>query len=181
MDYAANRHLDDLPAGLAIRSFVAGDQGAVSALFETGLLAGQVAPNDTGADVENIAAAYFDDDRHHFWVGTLHGVVVGMIGVNADDHDTAEVRRLRVHADHQTGPLPAALLQTALNHCRQHGYLKVRLDTRFERCEALETFERLGFQHTRDRSAPGKDVLEFYADLYQSLDNGPKGKVKAGS
>ena len=113
-----------------------------------------------------MTAAYFDDDRHHFWVAQHQGKVVGMIGINADDHDTAEVRRLRVAPDHQQSPLAAALLQTALNHCKKHAYLKVRLDTRFERDDAVETFARLGFQHTRDRSVPGKEVLEFYADLY---------------
>ncbi|MEM9754264.1 MAG: GNAT family N-acetyltransferase [Planctomycetota bacterium] len=158
-------------SGFSLRTFQPGDQAAVSTLFDTGLLAGQVAPNDTGADIDNLAAAYLEDERHHFWVAlNAKSQIVGMIGVASDDHDTAEIRRLRVQTDLQTGPLPGLLLEAALNHCRKHGYLKVRLDTRFERGVALETFERIGFLHTRDRSAPGKDILEFYADLYRQRD-----------
>ncbi|MEM8782134.1 MAG: GNAT family N-acetyltransferase [Planctomycetota bacterium] len=162
---------NDHTGGYTIRTYEPGHQPAVCSLFETGLLAGQVAPNDTGADIDNLVDAYLEDPRHHFWVALdAKGRVVGMIGVASDDHDTAEIRRLRVQPELQASSLPAVLLETALNHCRKHGYLKVRLDTRFERCGALETFERIGFLHTRDRSAPGKDILEFYADLYRQRD-----------
>ncbi len=171
-----DHHEIELPAGFLIRGYQDADQTDVAALFETGLLAGALAPNDTGADVDNIRLAYFDHERHHFWVAEFRGTVVGMIGVNAEDEDTAGIRRLRVHADHQAGPLSAALLQTALNHCARHGYLKVRLDTRFERCDALEAFERVGFKHTRDRNVPGKEVLEFYADLYRQPAPGQAGQ-----
>lgn len=160
--------------GFSLRSVQDADQPAVSALFDNGLLAGQVAPNDTGADIDNLASAYLEDPRHHFWVAIdAQSVVVGMIGVASDDHDTAEIRRLRVRPDLQAGPLAGLLLETALNHCRKHAYLKVRLDTRFERGVALETFERIGFRYTRDRLAPGKEVLEFYADLYRPREDEP--------
>ncbi|MEM9754254.1 MAG: GNAT family N-acetyltransferase [Planctomycetota bacterium] len=163
------------------RGFEPQDQQAVLRLYEIGMLAGEIAPNDTGADVDHIAAAYLEDERHHFWVALDENQVVGMIGVASDDHDTAEIRRLRVRPDLQHTGIAAELLQLALNHCRKHGYLKVRLDTRFERCEALETFERVGFRHTRDRSAPGKEILEFYADLYRNLDEEPTGQAPAAT
>ncbi|MEM8494549.1 MAG: GNAT family N-acetyltransferase [Planctomycetota bacterium] len=172
-----NSHHDD--GDFSLRSFESADQRAVSQLFDTGLLAGQVAPNDTGADIDNIAAAYLEDPRHAFWVAEdSNHDIVGMIGVASDDHDTAEIRRLRVRAELQSGSLAALLLETALNHCRKHGYLKVRLDTRFERDDALASFERVGFLHTRDRSAPGKEILEFYADLYRQVEepNGNQGQ-----
>ncbi|MEM1444920.1 MAG: GNAT family N-acetyltransferase [Planctomycetota bacterium] len=167
-------------SGYTLRTFESGDQAAVLHLFDHGLLAGQVSPNDTGADIDNLADAYLSEPRNHFWVALdAQSLVVGMIGVAADDDHTAEIRRLRVQADLQGSSLPALLLETALNHCRKHGYLKVRLDTRFERCGALETFERIGFLHTRDRSAPGKEVLEFYADLYrQREDESGSGKSR---
>lgn len=166
-----NQPHDPIPAvpGVTIRTYELRDQGGVSAMYETGLLAGQIAANDTGADIENIIAAYFDSDRHRFWVAEDHqdGRIVGMIGVNADDHDTAEIRRLRVAPSHQSTELSTALLRTALNHCRHHGYLKIRLDTRFEKGAAVEAFDRIGFQHTRAKTVHGKEVLEFYLDLYR--------------
>ncbi|MEQ9453149.1 MAG: GNAT family N-acetyltransferase [Phycisphaeraceae bacterium] len=151
-----------------IRSFRAEDQACVSRLYVEGLLAGQIAPNDTGADIENVLEAYFDDDRHHLWVAEAEGTVVGMIGVGSDERDTAEIRRLRVIPDHQRSSIAQLLAETAVNHCKKHGFLKVRLDTRFERDAALDLFTRLGFKHNRTKTMNGKDLHEFYLDLYRA-------------
>ncbi len=156
----------DIP-DLVVRPFQKQDQVAVSSLYTEGMLAGQIAPNDTGADVENIRAAYFDTDRHGFWVAEHDGRVVGMIGVGSDEPDTAEVRRLRVLPPLQGRGIGTKLLETALGHCRKHGYLKVRLDTRFEKSAAVDMFDRVGFQHHRSRTVHEKDLLEFYLDLYR--------------
>jgi putative acetyltransferase len=153
--------------GLNIRSFEPGDQQVVSHLYDQGLLAGQIAPNDSGADIDNMREAYFDNERHHFWVAELNGQVVAMIGVASDEPHTAEIRRLRVDPDHQQTPIASTLLETAIAHCKHHGYLKVRLDTRFERDAAVGLFDHVGFQHTRTKSMHGKDLLEFYLDLYR--------------
>ena len=154
--------------GLEVRTFQPKDQPAVSRLYTEGLLAGQIPPNDTGADIENVREAYFDEDRHHFWVAEVDSQIVGMIGVGSDEPHTAEIRRLRVRPDYQKNPaIAATLLETAVNHCKHHGYLKIRLDTRFERASALGLFDKLGFQHTRTKSMHDKDMLEFYLDLYR--------------
>ena len=153
--------------GVTIRTCQKKDQADIGRLYTEGLLAGQIAPNDTGADIDNNIEAYFDDERHHFWVAEHHGHVVGMIGVASDEPHTAEIRRLRVQQDHQETALAALLLETALAHCKHHGYLKVRLDTRFERSAALDLFEKVGFQHTRTVTSHGKDIIEFYLDLYR--------------
>ncbi|MEM7624754.1 MAG: GNAT family N-acetyltransferase [Planctomycetota bacterium] len=155
-------------AHLKVRSYTAADQTDVMRLYDHGLLVGHIAPNDTGADIDNLFEAYFDEPRHHFWVAVLGEAIIGMIGVGSDEEHTAEVRRLRVEPDHQAGPIAEKLLETALNHCKASGYLKVRLDTRLEKTEAMDHFNRIGFQHTRTRTAPGKEVLEFYLDLYRS-------------
>lgn len=158
--------------GLVVRTFQPPDQPAVSELYHAGLLAGQLAPNDTGADIEMIQEAYLTDHRHHFWVAELEGRVVGMIGVVSDEEHTAEVRRLRVGQTHQTTEIAAVLLKTAIDHCKHHGFLKVRLDTRFERDDALSLFDRVGFQHTRSRELHGKELLEFYLDIYSQRPDG---------
>ncbi|MEM6750134.1 MAG: GNAT family N-acetyltransferase [Planctomycetota bacterium] len=158
---------------VAVRSFDPRDHPDVVRLYDVGLLAGQLAPNDTGADIDNIAEAYFDDERHHFWVAEGEGRVLGMIGVASDDRDTAEVRRLRVEPGKAADQVALPLLEASLEHCRKHGYLKVRLDTRFDSEQAVDLFERLGFQHTRTRNTPGKATLEFYFDLYR--DREPEG------
>lgn len=158
--------------GLKVRSFRAEDQPTVSWLYTAGLLEGQIAPNDTGADIENIKEAYFDEERHHFWVAEVNGKVLGMIGVASDEPHTAEIRRLRIAPEHQAhhNQIACPLLETAVAHCKHHGYLKVVLDTRFERNAAVDLFDKIGFQHTRTKSMHGKDLLEFYLDLYRKKD-----------
>lgn len=154
-------------AGLSVRSYEESDHDQVAALYNEGLLAGQIAPNDSGADLDYIREAYFDNERHHFWVAEHEGRCVGMIGVASDEDHTAEIRRLRVDKDLQGTAIAGHLLETAIAHCKHHGYLKIRLDTRFEKDEAVGLFDRVGFQHTRTRPTPGKETLEFYLDLYR--------------
>ena len=153
--------------GVIVRPFQAEDQPEITRLYTHGLLEGQIAPNDTGADIENLHDAYFDDPRHHFWVAQVDGRIRGMIGVASDETHTAEIRRLRVDPAYQNTDLGTRLLKTAIAHCKHHGYLKIRLDTRFERDAAMGMFDRAGFEHTRTRNLHGKDLLEFYADLYR--------------
>jgi putative acetyltransferase len=152
---------------LNVRTFESRDQQAVSRLYDKGLLAGQIAPNDSGADIDNMREAYFDNERHHFWVAEIQDKVVAMIGVASDEKHTAEVRRLRVEPEYQRTAIASKLLEIAIAHCKHHGYLKVRLDTRFERNTAVGMFDHVGFQHTRTKSLHGKDLLEFYLDLYR--------------
>ncbi|MEM0915638.1 MAG: GNAT family N-acetyltransferase [Planctomycetota bacterium] len=153
---------------LRIRSYRPDDQATVLRLYDVGLLAGQIRVNDTGADLDHVEEAYFDSERHHFWVAEVEGKVAGMIGVNADEEHTAEVRRLRVEPGfaHPT-EVASRLLATAVEHCREHGFLKVRLDTSFEKDAAVGLFEHVGFHHTRTKTVKGKELLEFYFDLYR--------------
>jgi len=159
----ANNPIPDL----VIRSYEDRDQQAVAHLYVHGLLAGQIALNDTGADIENIKAAYLDNDRNHFWIAQSGGKLLAMIGVAADMEHTAEIRRLRVEKAFQNSPIAGQLVEVALAHCRLHGYVKVVFDTRFEHDAAMDLFDRFGFQHTRTKSAHGKKLLEFYLDLYR--------------
>jgi len=152
---------------ITVRSYEEADHDEVARLYNDGLLAGQIAPNDSGADLDYIREAYFDNDRHHFWVAVQGDRRVGMIGVASDEDHTAEIRRLRVATDLQGTGIAAKPLETAIAHCKHHGYLKIRLDTRFEKDEAVDLFDKIGFQHTRTRPTPGKETLEFYLDLYR--------------
>jgi putative acetyltransferase len=153
---------------LTVRTYRADDHDAVMHLYREGLLAGQIDPYDTAADLEDIEVAYLQDEGSHFWVAELDGNVIGTIGLAAGEEHTAEIRRLRVAKNWQGSGVAATLLETALAHCKHHGYLKVRLDTRFDPQAALGLFDRFGFQHTRTRAKEGKELLEFYLDLYRS-------------
>ena len=165
---------------LIIRRFEPDDQAAVSRLYTEGLLTGQIGPNDTGADIENIEHAYLEEPSNHFWVAEIQGQVVGMIGVAREDKHVAEIRRLRVERSDQATPLAAKLLETALSHCHQHGYLKVVLDTRFDSDAAIELFDRFGFQHTRTKPIAGKQLHEFYFDIYRQSNLDRQGQSVGG-
>lgn len=154
--------------GVFVRSYEDRDQCDVTRLYTKGLLEGQIAPNDTGADIENIREGYFQDEKQHFWIAESESGVIGMIGVARDEDHSAEIRRLRVDpaTPHQMD-VARLMVETAVNHCKHHGFIKVLLDTRFEHETAKGLFDRLGFQHTRTRSVQGKEMLEFYLDLYR--------------
>lgn len=152
---------------LNIRSYTPDDHPHVLDLYNHGLFMGRISPNDTGADIDHIQQAYFDDPANHLWVAELESDILGMIGVARDQKHTAEIRRLRVRPAMQNTELGARLLETALTHCKQQGFLKVVLDTRFDPEAVWDLFDRFGFLHTRTKTLHGKELLEFYVDLYR--------------
>lgn len=144
------------------------DHAAVRDLFENGLIEGFVADNDTGADMENIAEAYFSDDgQSALWVADYDETVIGMIGVQKTSEHGAEIRRLRVRNDYRRQGVGAKLMEQALEFCLHHSYLKVALDVRIERGPAIALFEKFGFQLNRTREVKGRRMLDFYLDLYR--------------
>ena len=155
----------DIP--VTLRPFRPADQPVCQTLYRDGLLGGQLAGNDTGFDIDDIAAAYCSRPGNCFLVaedGT--GTVVGMVGVQHHDEGTGEVRRLRVRRDVQRRGIGSKLLEAALAFCQEHSYLKVTLDTYMDRDGALRLFDKFRFRHQRTRSVGGKDLMYFYLDLY---------------
>ena len=153
---------------IRIRTYEPRDHQTVTHLYTAGLLLGHIPESDTGADIEMVQDAYLQSKRSHFWVAEADDQIVGMIGVADDDYDVAEIRRLRVDPDSQHTPVALRLLEMAVSFCRHHNFLKVRLDTRVEEdCHTVELFERFSFQPSRAREVNGKQLLEFYLDLYR--------------
>ncbi|MCH7797304.1 MAG: GNAT family N-acetyltransferase [Planctomycetes bacterium] len=153
---------------ISMRLVVDDDHAAVRDLFENGLIEGFVADNDTGADMENIAEAYFSDEgQSALWVADYDEAVIGMIGVQKTSDHGAEIRRLRVRSDFRRQGVGAKLMEQALQFCLHHSYLKVSLDVRIERGPAIALFEKFGFQLNRTREVNGRRMLDFYLDLYR--------------
>lgn len=137
-------------------------------LYHDSMIEGQIRDNDTGADIDNLVAAYFEDDgQSAFWVATYDNAVIGMIGVQKIADNTAEVRRLRVRVDFRRRGVGSLLMRQALMFCQKHGYLKVVLDVRIERGPAIAMFEKFGFTLARTREIDGRKMLDFYVDLYR--------------
>ena len=155
----------DIP--VTIRPFRPADQSACLTLYHDGLLGGRLAGNDTGFDIDDIAAAYTSRTGNCFLIAEdATTTVIGMVGVQHHDEGTGEVRRLRVRQDVQRRGIGRRLLEEALAFCQEHGYLKVTLDTYMDRDGALRLFERFRFRHQRTRTVGDKELLYFYLDLY---------------
>jgi ribosomal protein S18 acetylase RimI-like enzyme len=153
-----------LPA--KIRSFTAADQAACVVLYREGLISGGISENDTGVDLDDIQAAYMRPGSH-FWVAEApNGDIVGTVGVQHHEANTAEVRRLRVGTNFRRRGIGSALVEAALHFCEDHNYLKVTLDTFMEREPAIKLFEKFRFRHFRTRNVAGKELMYFLLDLY---------------
>ncbi len=150
-----------------LRSAEERDYATIRELYREGLLGGQASPRDTGADIENLYEGYFSDGGHSaFWVADYQDQIIGMIGVQKCGENSGEVRRLRVRKNFRRLGVGARLVEQALNFCREHEYLKVTLDVREERFDAISLLEKLGFNLTRKREIEGRNILDFYMDLY---------------
>lgn len=158
---------DPIDPSITIRSFTPADQAACNQLYSEGILGGYtIAENDTGLDIDDIQSAYMTGGNH-FWVATnSRGEVVGMIGVQQHDEGVGEIRRLRVRGDYQRRGIGSRLVETAVEFCRDHNYLKVTLDTFIDREPALKLFEKFRFRHSKSREFNGRELLYFYLDIY---------------
>ena len=154
---------------VTIRSYLPKDKLPCQTLYREGLIGGKLAPNDTGADIDDIAAAYMCSPDNHFWVAeNQQGEVVGIIGVQQDEPGIGEIRRLRVRQDSRRRGVGSALMETAIKFCRERQFLKITLDTFIERELAMRLFQKFHFNHSRTRHVGEKELLYFYLDLYQS-------------
>src|SRR4051812_12670587 len=98
-----------------VRSFCKGDLRTCRKLYKEGLLAGKLAENDTGFDIDDIESAYMKKPGSHFWVAEmLDGEIVGMIGVQSHEDGVAEIRRLRVAKTHRRRGIGSSLVEAAV-------------------------------------------------------------------
>jgi GNAT superfamily N-acetyltransferase len=170
-----------LPSDTHIRSFRLEDIDACRKLYVEGLIGGKLADNDTATDIDDIQRAYMRPGDH-FWVAqrgpSAAGQIVGMVGVQQDGEAAAGVRRLRVRSDCRRQGIGMALMETALQFCHDHGYLKVTLDTFMDPEVAIRMFERFRFHHDRSRNFNGKELMYFYYDLYAGSAHPAKGDTR---
>jgi ribosomal protein S18 acetylase RimI-like enzyme len=151
---------------LSIRPAVEGDVGALRELFEKSKLEGQTRENDTGADLEYLMSGYFECKESGFWVAQYEEWIVGMIGVQRINENSAEIRRLRVRDTYRRNGIGRKLMLHAIEFCKEKQFLKVVLDVRIERAPAIELFDTFGFLHSRHRETDGRTTIDFYLDLY---------------
>ena len=102
----------------------------------------------------------FRFDQHYapprgvFFVVREEDVVVGSVGVERLDNDSAELHRLYLDSRLRGRGTGRALVEAALAWCREQRIPRMILwsDTRFDQAHRL--YERMGFQRTGERVLP---------------------------
>lgn len=158
--------MSERDVSVQIRSFEPGDQASCAHLYAEGLAGRFIPENDTGVDLDNIQAVYMKPGNH-FWVAEAPGgKIVGMVGVQNYEFGSGEIRRLRVDPNFRRRGIGTRLVETAVQFCEQHNYLKITLDTFMDREPAIRLFEKFHFRHFRTRRVAEKELMYFLLDLY---------------
>ena len=154
--------------GMTIHSAIEDDIPTLRELFEKSRVEGQTRENDTGADLEYLIDGYFECKDSGFWVAKYEEWIIGMIGVQRINENSAEIRRLRVRDAYRRNGVGTKLMLHAIEFCKDKQFLKVVLDVRTERLPAIELFDTFGFVHASNRETDGRATIDFYLDLYSN-------------
>lgn len=98
--------------------------------------------------------AHYAPPRGGFFVVRAGDLIVGSVGVERLDANTAELHRLYLEAELRGRGTGRALVEVVLDWCRERGIARVVLwsDTRFDRAHRL--YARMGFLQTGERVLP---------------------------
>jgi GNAT superfamily N-acetyltransferase len=99
-------------------------------------------------------ADHYEPPRGAFFVVRNSGLIVGSVGVERLEADTAELHRLYLDAELRGRRIGRALVDMVLDWCRTQAISRVILwsDTRFDRAHRLYT--QMGFLQTGERDLP---------------------------
>lgn len=118
----------------------------------------------------------WDDDLHHietvylqhggeFLVGVLDGSIVAMGALKRADAKRAEIKRMRVHPDHQRRGYGRAILQALEARARQLGYTTLGLDTTTVQVAAQAFYTQNGYVQVGLTRYGPFDVLLYQKEL----------------
>ncbi len=96
-----------------------------------------------------MAELYDDPDGSQMWVAELHGKIVGDMAVIKRGHDKAQLRWFGVDMDLQGQGLGNKLLKTAMDFCREKGYIHLTLSTLDLLKPARHLYAKFGFRKTK--------------------------------
>ena len=152
------------PATLHIRRYESRDHDQVwelhnVALWQVGAHAGN-GPWDE--DLHRIEQVYLNDGE--FLVGEVDGGIVAMGALRRSGEDSAEIKRMRVHPDHQRRGYGQLILSALEQRARELGYRRLHLDTAVVQTAAQALYLRNGYREV------GRTVLAgFDAILYEKV------------
>ncbi len=151
---------------IELRSFQSGDAEAVWALHDAAL-------EDAGVhgghgpwedDLRDIPATYLDPGGD-FLVAFAGGELVGIGGLLPRSPGEAEIKRMRVHPDHQRRGLGRRILEGLESRAEEFGFERVRLDTTEEQVAARKLYESAGYREVERRRTARFIFIDFVKSL----------------
>lgn len=100
------------------------------------------------------------------WAVTIDNRAVGMVSILHAGPHVVRINSFRIHPDWQHTPVLAKLIDRVYRHCWNRGYLKVVLESQGAPAIVRKMFEHRGFHLVRRRHVLGKELLDYYVDLY---------------
>ena len=104
-------------------------------------------------ELGRIEEYYFGREGQAFWIAD-DGPVVGMVGIERQASDTAELRRMAVRKPRRRQGIGRELLETAEAFCRDYGYRRIVLSTSELQLAASRLYDSSGYRMVREEKDP---------------------------
>ena len=150
---------------MQVRQYLPQDRDQVWDLHNLALsLAGAHAGNEWYEDLHDIDGFYLNNGGE-FLVGLLDDRVVAMGALKRITREKAEVKRMRVHPDHQRKGYGRQILTALEARAVELGYRTLVLDTAVIQTAAQQLYLKDGFLGTGRAVFAGFDVILFEKEL----------------
>lgn len=161
-----------MPRALTVRRYRSGDDERVRELHEVALrAAGGYVEGAREPDLDDVHGEYIEDDGE-FLVGEIDGAVVAMgafrpargyITEFVDDlsASSAEIRRMRVHPDHQRQGVGQRIYDELERRAAEGGYTDLVLDTSVDQTGARRFYEKNGYELVN------RERIEAYGERFE--------------
>jgi GNAT superfamily N-acetyltransferase len=153
-----------LPQTLRIRRYEARDHDDIWRLHLEGVRQTRSEYPDAAKghedDLHRVEETYLSDGSN-FWVIAAPEGLVGMAAISRVDAKTGRLRRMRVTEAWRRRGLARALLDTAVEFCRESGYERLILDTTEQQTASHQLYEGYGFARTGERMIGPYRVFDY--------------------
>jgi ribosomal protein S18 acetylase RimI-like enzyme len=141
---------------IKIRQYRSGDEHTVWELHNIALKGTGAHLKDGAwdADLKEIEQVYLEDDGN-FIVGVREGEIVAMGALKKTDRRRAEIKRMRVHPNHQRQGYGELILQHLEMDARRLGYKILHLETTKLQIAAQKLYEKNGYERSGGRVVGG--------------------------
>jgi ribosomal protein S18 acetylase RimI-like enzyme len=109
-------------------------------------------------DLKRIKEVYLDRGGE-FLVGVLDGRIVAMGGLKRTNEERAEIKRMRVHPDHQRCGYGTAILEHLESEARRLGYKTLHLETAVVQTAAQKLYGKHGYREVGRTVVGGLDAI----------------------